>query len=248
MTKRTPKRPQVTPSPLYSHTAPILSHGYTNDIMGADTSKQLGHLAQPSEFRRLLETLLRTPLWLDWVRQHSYQHANGFSKIVLGQNTDGARLRLHLWQKRTSGQSDIHDHFWDYCSAVLFGSGLQHRSYKVITGGSVSFYTHHKLIPGSNGNFTLTPSFASGLDLMELNRQNYEPGDVSVHDHKTLHSFEQTLDAPAATLVLHGPKVSKENSVYRKAHKPMESNGQVKPFTQAQLQERLGIAMDMLSR
>lgn len=54
--------------------------------------------------------------------RNSFEHKNGFKRMVLGMGTDSsAKLRVHLW-KSGQGEARIHNHSWNYFSCVIRGT------------------------------------------------------------------------------------------------------------------------------
>ena len=68
----------------------------------------------------LLEAILTDTSSLKQICQRSYQHGNGFLKVVLLDR--GYKLRLHIWFAGQSCEENIHDHRWSFSSLILAGS------------------------------------------------------------------------------------------------------------------------------
>jgi hypothetical protein len=68
----------------------------------------------------LLEAILKDTSSLKQICQRSYQHGNGFLKVVLLDR--GYKLRLHIWFAGQSCEENIHDHRWSFSSLILAGS------------------------------------------------------------------------------------------------------------------------------
>ncbi len=61
--------------------------------------------------------------WAESVAADSYEHDNGFSKIVLsGIVGEDHELRLHIWDGRQAPPSNVHNHTRGYVSIILTGS------------------------------------------------------------------------------------------------------------------------------
>lgn len=67
----------------------------------------------------LLGVIIADPTTLADVSQRSYQHGNGFLKVVLLER--GYKLRLHIWFAGQSCEENIHDHRWSFSSLILAG-------------------------------------------------------------------------------------------------------------------------------
>ncbi|MGH3664258.1 MAG: hypothetical protein ACRDTQ_20695 [Micromonosporaceae bacterium] len=158
--------------------------------------------------------------FLEWVAARSYQHANGFVKIVLAEA--GARLRLHRWSAPTAsvagdgrsgtGPGNVHSHRWCFASSVVLGS-LVNETF--VPGGQPSGREH------SEGFEAYT--YRPGGSVEEITHQG--PRTVSVAStavlaagsHFSLHHF--TLHRawaevfPTYTLIVQGRPVSADTQV-----------------------------------
>ena len=68
----------------------------------------------------LLTAILNDNESLAEISARSYQHGNGFLKVVLLDR--GYKLRLHIWFAGQSCEENIHDHRWSFSSLVLSGA------------------------------------------------------------------------------------------------------------------------------
>lgn len=73
----------------------------------------------PVQVYALIQQILRDPKLLAEVSARSYQHGNGFLKVVLIDR--GYKLRLHIWQAGQPCEENIHDHRWSFASTILMG-------------------------------------------------------------------------------------------------------------------------------
>lgn len=75
---------------------------------------------KPQQLTQLLQGILQSPQLLQQVSQRSYQHGNGFLKVVLLDR--GYKLRLHIWFAGQGCEENIHDHRWSFASHILTGT------------------------------------------------------------------------------------------------------------------------------
>lgn len=68
---------------------------------------------------QFLQVLLADESSLNEIAARSYQHGNGFLKVVLLDR--GYKLRLHIWFAGQSCEENIHDHRWSFSSLILAG-------------------------------------------------------------------------------------------------------------------------------
>jgi hypothetical protein len=78
------------------------------------------------DLEKNLDSLLRSKKEMKSIASNSYNHLNGFSKIVLQDDEKrDIKLRLHLWTEKPKTPEmevgDAHDHRWSYVSIPLFG-------------------------------------------------------------------------------------------------------------------------------
>lgn len=71
------------------------------------------------QLSQFLQALLLDEHALAQIATRSYQHGNGFLKVVLLDR--GYKLRLHIWFAGQSCEENIHDHRWSFASLVLAG-------------------------------------------------------------------------------------------------------------------------------
>ena len=72
-----------------------------------------------SQLIHFIRQLIADEQVLAEVASRSYQHGNGFLKVVLLDR--GYKLRLHIWFAGESCEENIHDHRWSFASLVLAG-------------------------------------------------------------------------------------------------------------------------------
>ncbi len=89
----------------------------------------------------LLEAILKDTSSLKQICQRSYQHGNGFLKVVLLDR--GYKLRLHIWFAGQSCEENIHDHRWSFSSLVLSGALVSEIWLDEQTGHCFEEYQYH---------------------------------------------------------------------------------------------------------
>ena len=89
----------------------------------------------------LLTAILNDKEILSEISARSYQHCNGFLKVVLLDR--GYKLRLHIWFAGQSCEENIHDHRWSFSSLVLTGALTSEIWSEDQTGQSFQEYQYH---------------------------------------------------------------------------------------------------------
>lgn len=159
-------------------------------------------LADPAVLVRLLEAFL---LRLETGRigcLGSYRHDNGFTKVpLLHDHCLRTKLRLHLWDPEevfTWAPQNIHNHRWNFASAILFGSLIQRR-YEWARLGTP--YHHYRYLARSNKDYYVLQHI--GLARAKLRgAERFERGQVYGVSNDVLHQMEVPDSSFAATLVL----------------------------------------------
>lgn len=87
----------------------------------------------PGHWRQLMQSAKDEIATDKLPRGNSHAHENGFQKIGLFKSQTGLQIRLHVWYSDSARDvSSIHNHRWDFVSAVLCGS-LFARNYQETT-------------------------------------------------------------------------------------------------------------------
>lgn len=70
----------------------------------------------------ILEDIFKSSSLLELIASRSYDHSNGFYKIVL-YSSEKCKLRLHIWypSKINSATENVHYHRWRFTSKILIG-------------------------------------------------------------------------------------------------------------------------------
>lgn len=85
--------------------------------------RQTAQLIQRFSARGLqdyLKSIISSSGELGQVAARSYLHGNGFFKIQLGA-TDSFVVRLHVWEKNTVAEENLHSHRWPFVSTIVLG-------------------------------------------------------------------------------------------------------------------------------
>lgn len=181
----------------------------------------------------------------------SFHHANGFSKIVLGEEPEtGGVLRLHVWRKPVlAATSDPHDHRWGFHSVVLAGR-LREERFAETDPTDAEALPARRLCYGSTRS-TGRESFAEGgaTALRVVAERTISSGDLSSTDAVQIHRIT-IVEAPAATLVVTRASSDRESTVYRthKARAGRHTAGELALLSVDAVRDCLGFARASLDR
>ncbi|MEM7106190.1 MAG: hypothetical protein AAF502_23875 [Bacteroidota bacterium] len=174
-----------------------------------------------------LNLILSSDQALRQISDRSYEHENGFKKIVLYIDKKlGYKIRLHIWPKGFI-QSDIHNHAWSFVSYVLKGAFFN-QIYNINSQGKPYFRFEYSV-----DNFSLESELKYiGVDSLEKVESNfYKKGDLYTQDCNLLHKVEISKNAPTATFLIHEKPKFLTSKVFRpiinekiieKKHKPLK--------------------------
>jgi hypothetical protein len=171
----------------------------------------------PHQLRRSLARLLRSNTHMEEIADRSYQHANGFAKVVLHISRHYG-IRLHVWRpdEHPSGQVvDPHGHRWEFASWIITGVLHEITFEPAASGELFDEYAHEK---GANGEDYLRPRRSATL--ARTAHADRKAGHVYKRSSSELHAAMPTGGALVASLVLQGPRSSAPVPVYRRPGAP----------------------------
>jgi hypothetical protein len=152
----------------------------------------------------------------------SYEHPNGFAKLVLAGGAGRFKLRLHVWPAAGGRPSDLHDHRWDFGSRVLLG-GYRFEEHVPVPGDT--FHCYHYRSPGGEDSFAIEHAGRTGTRLAHEGRA------VAGHEYTlksdVIHRVFPSSAGPTITLVLQGPTVRSFTSVLSEQPKGLPASLQV---------------------
>ena len=171
----------------------IFRHDHGRD---QEAATMLDLLRTPAGLRAVVNSVLTDGAALERFSHDSYNHHNGFVKILLRAAPDDRyRLRLHLWPTTDALAQNIHDHRFDFWSVVLLGTISNH----IWTRGPGTLRYHYKYHSRA-GNTTYVMERCSSVELTRSRRFRVEQGAHYYFDNSWLHTIE--CDSAAITLML----------------------------------------------
>jgi hypothetical protein len=199
-----------------------------------------------TDLKRVLATVLDQDEWIDEIASRSCEHSNGFDKITLISPNDKAfQLRLHTWlpTRRVVKPEDVHNHSWDFTSIVLFGS-LRMQQYEISKEGLAMFHYRYGVQPFDAAiKYIAKRRLTCILDLQMM------PGSTYTLSHKVFHRA-LTEDVATATLVLQGPFLSSDASIFTTTRLQLNEKSELpmKWFKRPDLKPKLQETLRLLRR
>ncbi len=140
-------------------------------------------------------------------------HPNGYIKCVLTSETDGSRVRLHIWDNSMRGgyrDPAVHNHCWDFSSQVLLGT-LREHIYELGQGQIDEENWDSFLFSRNKEERGLKEEGKAPLRLKET--LVHTSGNTYSRNHETLHLVIAEGDF-TSTLVHEGPTLRTTNNVF----------------------------------
>lgn len=168
------------------------------------------------------EELVTSQTFQDWLpgaddqrelSQFNQVHPNSFNKYVLAADpATGSKLVLHSWHSGTSfSEAEVHNHRWNFLSAVLQGSVEAH-TLDVDASGDLQMYEYTYSSPDGGTSFDLTP--VGEATLAVIGASTVGVGEVYFQHHKFIHRA-RPAEPRTVTLVLQGPIITPTTRVFR---------------------------------
>jgi hypothetical protein len=162
----------------------------------------------PRVLRSSLELLRSDRAMLKAVARRSYQHANGFAKIVLHEG-GGYRVRLHVWQPKPpdyGADTNPHGHRWEFASWIVVGVLREEIFAEAASGRRHRRFAYH-------GTPDLHPAGEAALRRMRTIERR--AGDVYGRGRGVVHTVSPAMTDLVVTLVLQGPTDVEPTPVYQ---------------------------------
>lgn len=187
------------------------------------------------QLRRCLVDLMRSHDSLARVASRSYQHDNGFIKIVLSEHeTGGSALRLHVWEPHSSAfRGNIHNHCWNFESYVIAGA-LCYEEFVLDSEGPI-LATRYAYDPASTLSYQLVPKGQASLRSTRTGR--HEAGLAYRLTSDTLHRTWSDPTVYTATILRQGHRKRDHADVL--ATDKLTSEGEDTPLTVFRLSNAL---------
>jgi hypothetical protein len=217
------------------------------DLTRADSPSRMGEalerICAGPVLARTIDLLLASERDAAAAASASYEHPNGFDKLVLASLPSGHKVVLHAWPAAPAGRgrkdANLHNHRWHFATRVLAGS-YRYTEYEDAPPDASSapvFHEHRYTTDGTDGGHQLT---AQGPRRLAIARSlRLCRGDVYLLHSSVIHSIALDDEGPTVTLFVQGPAVRESTKVFSTA--PLSEYGQVNPprFTVAEYRRRL---------
>lgn len=229
-----------------------------NSELTIEESKRIvDSLSSHEQIIALIQNTISNKNHLERIASRSYTHSNGFDKFVLlTSDNPQYKLRLHIWwpDVETSFDEHIHNHSWNFSSAVITGA-LRFFAYDSQNGeiivnryecGFPEDLSKGQEIDRSDigyrmryiGNTSLSQSFSVTL----------AAGSSYSLFHNTLHKVANSVDALTSTIVLHGDFLRNTSDLYSNQGESEPKSTNAKKFTPSEVVKKFEKYLHHLQR
>ncbi len=160
-------------------------HPHNKEMSVEDLAEALKKIIQDPEQHRL-------------IGERSYNHDNGFSKIVLHTH-DGYKVRIHIFSNGLMGVENFHNHRWAFTSLVIAGTlNFDVATVQENEDGEFEQWFYHK--EGDIFNLLQTGKFYD----LDWKSYSHDAGNSYRMDTSTIHRITKSEEY-TATLVITEP-------------------------------------------
>jgi hypothetical protein len=174
-------------------------------------------LLAPGAIGALVERILRRPDESINLATSSYDHPNGFEKLVLHEAPSGQKVALHVWWPATKGtteDSNLHDHRWHFATAVLVGGYrfVEYVERSTPHHDAELVYKHSYESPAQDGRYRL--ELLGQCRVARSSQRKLGRGDVYVLRCDVIHRISPSPTEPTITLFVQGAPVQQRTRIY----------------------------------
>lgn len=192
------------------------------DFSASSFVPYLQSLAKTHTIREILKEIHVNSDLVGEISAQSYAHQNSFDKLILYHDQKlNWRLRLHIWwpSNNIHEDTDIHNHVWDYTSAIITGS-IQNEIFKLSELGKKYYHYHYEI---DDISCLARLDFIGERQLTLSQTHNFNQGDVYSQVKSVLHKVTVQPNILAVSLVVQQIR-NGFSDVYKKEYVPSSSS------------------------
>lgn len=169
-------------------------------------------LNDPAVLGSLLNSITSDPFLNKKMLDESYYHLNGFDKIVLI-NRSNFKIRLHnfLPQPEKRPMENIHDHRWNFASAMLRGS---FNTDLFINGSKQDLKTHSYTYHSNKVDDKYETIYNGEVFLEKLTTIQVSEGENYFMPADVLHRINEMNTDGTVTIIVTGPPINETCQLY----------------------------------
>lgn len=184
---------------------------YEIDYSEESFIKALNLLSKKDFLIQIIDQVLLKKKILNQIAIRSYNHPNGFYKILLFSEPD-YKLRLHIWYPSKGRQQieNIHYHRWEFYSKIILGQYTCHDFELNVDGESMHSYYYYPR--GGRNSYQIVKRGNEKLKLVQS--RILKPGDILISKPKELHRVIYDGSIYTASLFIQGKDELKYTVIY----------------------------------
>lgn len=167
----------------------------------------------------------------------SYEHSNGFDKIVLVSSESNAyKLRLHVWWTDIEPITEnAHNHRWNFATKIVLGGYAFEEFEATSTDGDYFEYRYFS----PEGKDTYPMEFIGKRDLFTVRKGFLVAGTSYALHHEVIHRITNERKTVTASLLCQGAVDKSSTRVFAPKLIPGSEKMSSKHFTKSELQKKL---------
>jgi hypothetical protein len=195
----------------------------------------LNVLEQITQINTLVRAILDDTALQQKIASRSYIHSNGFDKIVLIDSKEPEyKVRFHVWwpSESTTYIEDIHNHTWDFCSAILTGA-FKFQIFQADDHGKVLYHYRKSLLAGGVESMDYM-----GQSKLHCTFDSWIPvGCNYTLERDVFHRVISVGNQVTSTILIQGPVVKNASDIF--TDQPDHEAMPIRPFESSELRQKL---------
>src|SRR6266568_8411973 len=195
----------------------------------------LNVLGQKLQVAILLRAVLDDPSLEKEIASQSYTHSNGFDKIVLLDSKEPEyKVRFHVWwpSKSTVYVEDVHNHIWDFSSAVLTGA-FRFQIFQTDDHGTLMYHYRKTTLQGGGHSM-----YYIGTSSLSCTFDGFIPAGCSYTlTRDVFHRVISVSDQVTSTILIQGAVVKNASDIFtdQSDHEALP----IRPFERSELRQKI---------
>ncbi|MCW3093386.1 MAG: hypothetical protein JWP81_4455 [Ferruginibacter sp.] len=185
----------------------------------------------------ILDSLLRHEEDLISVAANSYTHNNGFDKItLLSSSKPSYKLRLHIWWPGSTYMNEhIHNHSWDFSSAILTGAFR----FQLFENSHHGLLLHKYLCAFPDEGVGYKMTYLGKFYLKCIFDSQFSKGNAYTLSHHVFHKIVNQEDQTTSTIILHGEFINDTSFLFSEKLIQQPHNIESVPFSPEKLYSKI---------
>jgi isopentenyl-diphosphate delta-isomerase len=214
----------------------LLKYSLKEDLL--NNTNRFRKLFTASFVKQIINDIVNNEDLLEVIASNSYEHYNGFDKIVLLEN-ENFKIRLHSWDSNLFDKiidENIHNHRWDFVTTIICG-GYDLKMFQVVENGGEKY--HQYLYNPPNNNEYYEMKYIGTNNLREVLSTHLQPKNYYLISKDLFHKVTPALGIYTVSLMVHGKNFNQDVYVFSKEKLNNVNNINSKRYTKIELKMKL---------